>query len=291
MKKPNTIIEGKNIMVGNILTNRLLPANSISGVGPFLLLAHGYPIIYQQGDQFMPAMNEHPHRGIISFTFVIEGELEHMDSLGNRAFANEGGAHWLSAGKGVLHGERASARFVESGGTIHTIQFWINLPSAHKADSPQYRTLNAGDFPIARLPEHAGELRVLLGNCGSIESNVQSLSQEFLYRVTLYAKSEFRIAARQDIKSAVFVPDLTVVVNGEPIGKSQLLVLENNEDGIVLRNPGISNVDAFVLGGPEPAEPVVVQGPFAMNSQKEISDAYQDFFAGKYGFMPKAEMV
>jgi redox-sensitive bicupin YhaK (pirin superfamily) len=85
------------------------------------------------------------------------------------------------------------------------------------------------------------------------------------------------------MKSAVFVPDDPVIVNGDLIGKSRLLIVENSNEEIVLRNPGISNVDAFILGGPEPAEPLVVQGPFAMGSREEIAGAYRDFFAGEYG--------
>ena len=85
------------------------------------------------------------------------------------------------------------------------------------------------------------------------------------------------------MNGAVFVPDDPVVVNGELIGKSQLLILENSNEEIILRNPGISNADTFIMGGPEPSDPLVVQGPFAMNSREEIAGAYRDFFAGEYG--------
>src|SRR5580704_7626889 len=129
MKKPNTTIEGKNVMVGDVLTNRVIPASSLQGVGPFLLLDHSYPVTYQPGRRSTPAINEHPHRGLVSLTYVIKGEVEHIDSLGNHAFAADGGAHWLSCAKGVLHGERVSARVMESGGVVHAIQFWTNIPS------------------------------------------------------------------------------------------------------------------------------------------------------------------
>jgi redox-sensitive bicupin YhaK (pirin superfamily) len=291
MKKTNTCIEGKNVKVGDLLVNRLIPTDAIVSVGPFLLLDHGYPVHYKRGTPFSSELNEHPHRGLAAFTYVIEGEVEHFDSLGNHKIVGEGGAHWLSAGKGVIHGERARARLHQSGGMLHAIQFWTNIPAARKGDHPQYKALNAGAFPIAQLPEHAGVIRILIGKCGEIESPVESLSQAFLYRVTLNAKSEFRIPAHREMKSAVFVPDDPVIVNGDVIGKSQLLIIANSSEGIVLRNPGISNADAFILGGPEPEEPLVVQGPFVMNSQKEIADAYRDFFAGKYGTIKHRQKV
>jgi redox-sensitive bicupin YhaK (pirin superfamily) len=291
MKKLNTSVEGKNVKVGDLLVNRLIPADAIDNVGPFLLLDHGYPVTYSKGALPSPALNEHPHRGLVAFTYVIKGEVEHFDSLGNHEIVGEGGAHWLSAGKGVIHAERVTARLVQSGGALHAIQFWTNIPAAHKSDQPQYKALNADAFPAAELPDHGGVIRVLLGKCGAIQSPVGSLSHEFLYRVTLNAKSEFRIPAVVEMKRAVFVPDEPIIVNGNLIGKSQLLVLENSEDDIVLRNPGITNADAFILGGPAPAETIVVQGPFAMNSQKEIADAYRDFFDGKYGVVPKLQKV
>jgi len=270
-----------------MLVNRLIPACAVANVGPFLLLDHGYPIRYKKGTPFPSDLNEHPHRGLVVFTYVIKGEVEHIDSLGNHEIVAEGGAHWLSAGKGVIHGERVSARLLQSGGTFHAIQCWINIPAAHKSDLPEYKALNADAFPVTPLPNQGGVIHILLGKCGVNESPVESLSRAFLYRVILNAKSGFRISVGGEMKSAVFVPDDPVVVNGDLIGKSQLLILENSDEEIVLRNPGISNTNAFIMGGPEPAEPLVVQGPFVMNSREEIAGAYRDFFAGEYGAIPQ----
>lgn len=287
LKRPNTCIEGKNVEVGNRLVNRLIPADVIANVGPFLLLDHGYPISYKKGAPFSSGLNEHPHRGLVAFTYVIKGEVEHFDSLGNHAIVAEGGAHWLSAGKGLIHGERVSASLVQSGGALHVIQCWINIPAAHKGDLPKYRALDTDAFPVAPLPNQGGMIHILLGKCGVYESPVESLSQEFLYRVTLNAKSACRISVAEETNYAVFVPDDPVIVNGDHIGKSQLLILENRNEEIVLRNPGISNADAFILGGPEPTESLVAQGPFVMNSREEIARAYRDFFAGEYGAIPR----
>src|SRR5258708_34302470 len=162
-----------------MLVNRLIPADSIANVGPILLLDHGYPISYKKGTPFSSGLNEHPHRGLVAFTYVIKGEVEHVDSLGNHEIVAEGGAHWLSAGKGVIHGERVSARLVQSGGTLHAIQFWINIPAAHKSDLPKYKALNAGAFPVASLPNQGGMMYILLGKCGMNESPVESLSHAF----------------------------------------------------------------------------------------------------------------
>jgi redox-sensitive bicupin YhaK (pirin superfamily) len=289
MKMPNTIIEGKNVKVGEFLVNRLIPAELIGGIGPFLLLDHAYPVTYKESTRFTSALNEHPHRGLVAFTYVIKGEIEHVDSLGNHTFAADGGAHWLSAGKGAVHGNRAAPRMVKSGGTLQAIQFWINIPAANKDDAPQYKVLNEGDFPFSTLPDHAGVLRVILGKCGINESPVESLSGAFLYRLTLNAKSEFRFSVGEEMKCAVFVPSDAVIVNGNPIGNSQLFIPENKKDVLRFRNPGITNADAFILGGPDPNEPLVVQGPFVLNSMEQIAEAYEDFFAGKYGTFPKVQ--
>src|ERR1700744_142324 len=190
MKKSTTSVEGKNVKVGDLLVNRLIPNNAVANVGPFLLLDHGYPIHYYKTTP-LPPLNEHPHRGLVAFTYVIKGEVEHFDSLGNHEVVTEGGAHWLSAGKGVIHGERVSAHLIQSEGLFHAVQFWTNIPADHKSDPAQYKALAAADFPSAELPDHGGTIRVLLGKCGAIASPVASLAGELLYRVTLSAKSEF----------------------------------------------------------------------------------------------------
>ena len=270
-----------------MLVNRLIPADFVARVGPFLLLDHSYPINCKKGTPFSPDLYEHPNRGLVAFTYVLTGEVEHLDSLGNRAIAADGGAHWLSAGKGVIHGERVSARLLRTGGTLHVLHFRINLPAAHKNDLPKYKALSADDFPALPLPDQGGVITILLGKCGANVSPVESLSRAFLYRVTLNAKSEFRIRACGQMECAIFVPDDPVIVNGELIEKSELSILDNSNEEIVLRNPGILHADAFILGGPEPAEPLVIQGPFAMNSKEEIAAAYGDFFAGEYGVIPQ----
>src|SRR5580658_7079657 len=114
MNKPNTSIEGKNVKVGDLLVNRLIPTDSIAGVGPFLLLDHGYPITYTSNSPVPSNLNEHPHRGLVAFTYIIKGEVEHFDSLGNHEIVGEGGGHWLSSGNGVIHAERVGAHLIES---------------------------------------------------------------------------------------------------------------------------------------------------------------------------------
>jgi len=147
--------------------------------------------------------------------------------------------------------------------------------------------LTADAFPVIPLPNQGGSIHILLGKFGVNESPVESLSHAFLYRVTLHAKSKFRISAGQEVNCAVFVPDDPVFVNGDLIGNSQLLIVENSAEEIILRNPGILNADVFIMGGPEPSEPLVVQGPFVMNTHEEIADAYRGFFAGEYGSIPR----
>jgi len=88
------------------------------------------------------------------------------------------------------------------------------------------------------------------------------------------------------MRTAVFVPDDPVLVNGDLLGKSQLWMVEDSSEEIVLLNPGITHADAFVLGGPEPAERLIVQGPFVMNTREEIGQAVEDFEAGRLGRIP-----
>lgn len=269
---------GQNVKVADFLANRLLPSEHCDKVGPFVFLDHVYPTtIKNQEPGRHRGLNAHPHRGVATLTYVLSGSLQHFDSHNNVGTADEGGAHWMKAGKGIIHEEKPAA------GILHALQFWINLPSINKKEEPEYRTLSSREIPEVLLPNNAGLLKVLLGKSGELISPVKTFSNEFIFHVVLNPKSFFLYHTKPDLEYAVFVPSDEVHVNGEISGKSHLLVLSNEQPTIQLYNPGIAESHAFIFGGSRYAEPIVTQGPFVMNNCREIIEALDDFFEGRYG--------
>ena len=279
---------GRNEKVADLLLNRLLPNEQIMKVGAFVFLGHVYPITFQRREpEPYRGQYAHPNRGIVIFSYVLSGSMQHVDSQHHRGVINSGGVLWRKAGNGIIHDERPSASFLREGGVLHIVQFWINLPGINKREDPECQVLSAGDIPELELPDNAGELKVLLGSCGVLQSPLKIFLNEFIYHIRLNPKSSFIYPTKQDMEYAAFVPADDIRINDQVIGKSHLLVFSKDDSTIQLYNPGISITDVFIFGGREYLEPIVVRGPFVMNSRNEIARAYGDFFAGRYGELSK----
>ncbi|MCC8407758.1 pirin family protein [Mucilaginibacter sp. UR6-1] len=275
---------GKNAGVGELLVNRLLPGLEALSAGPFFLLDHLYPTAFSACEpQCYNGRQAHPHRGIATFSYVLSGALEHVDSAGNYGIIGAGEAQWLNAGNGILHNESPAPDFRRSGGLLHCLQFWINLPAAAKSGQPEYHLLRASAIPEAELPELAGSIRILIGSCGSLDSPVRTFHGEFIYHLKLNPKSGYSLNTKSGIEYALFVPSAEVRINGEPAGNSELLIPASGTAAIVFDNPGIMPADVIIFGGKPYDEPIFAQGPFVMNSPEEVAEAYKDFFEGVYG--------
>lgn len=283
-KQIRTSYGGKNAKVEDILVNRLLPNKEIKSVGPFVFLDHIYPAMQQpQPPAPISKTAAHPHRGIATFSYMLSGDLEHFDSLGNHAIVEAGGVQWMKAGNGIIHDEHRSEAFQQQGGLFHGMQFWINLPAEQKADLPEYKSVNPADIPEAILPDEAGVLRVLIGICGVKKSPVKTYTSQFLYHVKLNPKSVFTLPTQAGMEYAAFIPAKEIKVNDNTFGKSELLIFEQSNQDIELYNPSITPADIMLFGGEPYMEPIVAEGPFVMNTRTEIAQAYRDFFDGKYG--------
>ena len=275
---------GRNERAADLLLNRLLPNEHLMKVGPFVFLGHVYPMLFQRREpEPYRGQYAHPNRGIVTLSYLLSGSLQHADSRLNRGVINTGGVLWRKAGNGIIHDEWPDSSFLREGGVLHIVQFWINLPGINKQEDPECRALSAGDIPELELPDNAGVLKVLLGSCGVLRSPVEVFLKEFVYHIRLNPKSFFSYPTKEDLEYGVFVPADDIRINDQVIGKSHLVVFSPDDSVIHLYNPGISTTDVFVFGGQAYLEPIVVGGPFVMNSRNEIAQAYGDFFAGRYG--------
>jgi redox-sensitive bicupin YhaK (pirin superfamily) len=281
--KIKSIDSGVNSRVGKFLVNRLLPNQNTVAIGSVVFLDHLYPVALKANIPAWPSgEHAHPHRGIATFSYVLMGRLEHFDSRGNHATIGPGGVQWMKAGNGILHDEQPLPD-TENGNLFHSLQFWINLPSKNKGEDPEYLAVQAGEIPEIILPDDAGTLHILMGEFGCEASPVKTFSKQFIYHLKLNPKSTFALASKDGMEYAAFVPENDVTINNTTVGKSKIVIFENDGGGIIFGNSDIKLADVFVFGGEKYLEPIVAQGPFVMNSATGIADAYRDFFNGKYG--------
>jgi redox-sensitive bicupin YhaK (pirin superfamily) len=282
-KKILASYNGTKAKVGELEVNRLLPNRYIHAVGPFVFLDHIFP--FQQRPK-NPTVNDgrsaHPHRGIATFSYLFSGELEHFDSAGNHDVVKAGGAQWMKAGNGIIHDEGMSPEFQRSGGVLHGIQFWINLPSKNKEEDPAYLALQPEDVPEVDLGA-VGKLRVLIGAFQNRVSPVESYSEQFIYHIRLNGNTSYVLSTKRGLEYAAFVPAKVITVNNSLVQDSEILAFADDNKAIHIVNTSNFEKDIIVFGGEPYEEPIVAEGPFVMNTRSEIADAYSAFFNGSYG--------
>lgn len=252
-------------------------------LSPFLLLDHAAPT------QFGPAaqprgVGQHPHRGFETVTIVYQGELEHRDSTGAGGLIGPGDVQWMTAGGGILHEEFHSHAFTERGGTIEMAQLWVNLPTKDKMTAPGYQTLLDAQIPSVDLPEGAGRVRVIAGAFDGHRGPARTFTPIDVWDIRLAQGGIGRFAAHEGHTLALVVLRGAVQINGSTLAREGQLVhfdragsdveIEANNDAVVLW-----------LSGEPIDEPVVGYGPFVMNSEAEIRQAFDDFNNGRFGRM------
>ena len=228
-------------------------------------------------------MGAHPHRGIATLTYILQGEVEHFDSAGNEAIIHSGGMQWMKAGNGIIHDENLNYDSQTDSKFIQGFQFWINLPSKNKAEIPAHIAVEANKIPKKILPNESGWLKVIVGSYEDLSSKIPNYSKQFLYHIQLNAGKQFSIAMENEIEVAAFLPTQNVMLNDTEFQAGEFIEFDKVAGEIEIKNNSLTTIDVLLFGGEEYIEPVVAEGPFVMNSPEEIATAYRDFYAGKYG--------
>lgn len=259
--------------------------NHGSQLSPFLLLDYAGPMHFEPATE-PRGVGEHPHRGFETVTIVYEGEVEHCDSTGAGGRIGPGDVQWMTAASGILHEEFHSESFTRSGGTLEMVQLWVNLPATNKLDAPGYQALLDADIPSVPLAGGAGRLRIIAGDYRGHEGPARSHTPMNVWDLRLNRDHDARLQLPEGHSSAVVVLRGTVEVNGSDIVRDGGLALLTRKGSELLLEAD-NDAKILLLSGEPIDEPVVGRGPFVMNSQEEIAEAYADFRSGRFGGLPR----
>jgi redox-sensitive bicupin YhaK (pirin superfamily) len=275
---------GQRADIGDITIYRMLPNRYADAVGPFVFLDHAVPVLHSSKKSIMNAgTGAHPHRGIATLTYILKGETEHFDSRGNHTKVFSGGVQWMKAGSGIVHDETINTDSQTGELITHGFQFWINLPSTIKSEAPAYLSIQANEVPQLMLSDKRGWLKVIVGEYENLKSKIPNYSRQFLYHIHLEAGKQFSIETEDGLEFATLLPEHNAVINDTEFKKGDFIEFGREEGTIEINNKSNFAIDIIFFGGEKYAEPIVAQGPFVMNTQQEIAQAYRDFHAGKYG--------
>ncbi|WP_395448996.1 pirin family protein [Aminobacter sp. UC22_36] len=248
-------------------------------VSPFLHLDLAGPA------DFAPAtrprgVGAHPHRGFETVTIVYQGEVEHRDSTGAGGLIGPGDVQWMTAAAGILHEEFHSQDFTRKGGTLEMVQLWVNLPAKDKNADPGYQTLLAQDIPEIKLPEDAGTIRVIAGERDGHKGPARTFTPINVWDLSLRQGGTTDLDLPDGHAASLVVLRGSIRVNGEAVREAQLALLDRT-GGIKVEADTEALV--LVLSGEPIDEPVVMHGPFVMNTADEIHQAIADFQSGRFG--------
>ncbi|MFN2646171.1 MAG: pirin family protein [Burkholderiales bacterium] len=233
------------------------------------------PFLFLSEDWFHApgGFEEHPHRGMQTVTFVLEGALEHRDHTGAHGVLRAGDVQWMTAGRGVLHSEMPYA-----GETAHTLQLWLNLPRTMKMIPARYRDQRLADVPVRTL--QAGEVRVYAGRSGPVANAHGSDYPMSLLDIRLGIGA--KLAQEIDPAERAF---LYVLAGEARIGERALRAGDvawfEPGDGDQIVAVATTAFRALLFAGVPIEEPIFAYGPFVMSTREEIVQAFEDYQAGR----------
>ncbi len=260
------VTEGAGVTV-----HRSIGTPALKNLDPFLMLDH---FGSDNPDEYIAGFPEHPHRGFITFTYMLDGHMEHRDSMGNRGDLKAGGVQWMKAASGVIHSEMPQ----QTDGLMRGFQLWINLPARDKLSDPAYQEFSAAAIP--EVAQDGARVRVLAGEFGGARGVVDDPATDVLYLdVALVAGARFSLPLDDARNAFVYVFEGSARLAGEALAQHTLAVLGQGDQ--VEIEAGADDARFILVAGRPLGEPVVQYGPFVMNSREEIEQAFADYRDGR----------
>lgn len=237
-------------------------------------------------DDYIAGFPDHPHRGFETITYMIAGRMLHRDSAGHEGLLENGGVQWMVAGRGVIHSEIPQ----QEDGIMEGFQLWLNLPAADKMTEPWYRDFSADALPVSTTPEGV-RVVVIAGESHGVTGAVQRPVTEPVYLDLHFSEaSQFSqtLPPGHNAFAYVYRGSIDIGDTHVPAGRMALLANDASTDGVLMRSRGESRV--LLIAGRPLNERIVQYGPFVMNSEAEIHQAFDDYRAGRFaGTIANAE--
>jgi redox-sensitive bicupin YhaK (pirin superfamily) len=265
------LMEGAGVRV-----KRTIALPRLDHVDPFLLLD---AFDSDDPDEYVAGFPDHPHRGIETVTYMLEGRVRHADSMGNGGVIGPGDAQWMTAGRGIIHSEMPE----QEEGLLRGFQLWVNLPSSEKLCAPRYQDVPAGDIPVV---EHgSGLIRVISGMIEGARGPITEIVTDPLFLdVGLEAGSALSVPVQPGHAAFVYVFEGGGSVDGTHVPPSTLAVLGDGDRVDLLS--GDRPMRLLLVAARPLGEPIARWGPFVMNTQEEIARAIEDYRRGTLATSP-----
>jgi redox-sensitive bicupin YhaK (pirin superfamily) len=271
IRKINRIIKGQATSDGaGVKLTRILGHNTQELLDPFLMLDF---FGSDNPADFIAGFPSHPHRGIETVTYMLEGKVEHSDSMGNKGVVGKGDVQWMTAGSGIIHEEMPQYE----GGSMRGFQLWVNLPSASKMIAPRYQDIPSAKIPVVEL-ENKTRVKILAGTFQGVKGPVENIIAEPEYLdVEMPENAEILIPVKADhtVFSFLYQGEAAFDGNlGNPLKAGEGVLFEPGEN--IKVQTGTEKARFIVIAGKPINEPIAWYGPIVMNTEAEIELAFKE---------------
>lgn len=263
------VIEGAGVKLKRAFGYHQLP-----DYDPFLLLDD---FRNDNPDDFLAGFPWHPHRGIETITYMLEGSAEHGDSLGNSGVIQKGEVQWMTAGSGIIHQEMPKP---DANGKMYGFQLWTNLPQKHKMTRPRYQDLRAKDMPVVETPE-GSRIKVISGEYLGVKGPVQDVyAQPYYLDIEMPPSCTQVLPAPVGLTVFIYVYHNEVKVAPEILKNTQLGLFGDGDE--ILFDSGDKSCKFLMMMGKPLNEPIAWHGPIVMNTKDEIKQALKELQDGSF---------
>jgi len=267
--EPQMVIEGADVKLRRSIAPRV--SNLYD---PFLLFDHfAFNDPIEGPIQGFPT---HPHRGIETVTYMLEGNVRHRDSLGNTGIIGPGDVQWMTSGRGILHEEMPRR---SDSGTIYGFQLWVNLPAAQKMSLPRYQEVRADLIPS--VERGGAQVRIVAGEVDGVRGPVTEIAADPIYLdVMLQPDAEFALPVPAGHTALVYLFEGGGTIGGDQASALHMLILTDGEE--FQAKAGQQGMRFMLMAGAPFHEPIAPYGPFVMNTREEIQQALVDLRNGTF---------
>lgn len=253
-----------------VTVHRTIGTAALGYLDPFLMLDH---FGTDDPEEYIAGFPNHPHRGFITLTYMLDGRMLHRDSMGNRGELRSGDVQWMKAASGVIHSEMPQ----QEAGLMRGFQLWINLPAKEKMSAPAYRDFSTAQFPTVDTAD--ARVKVIAGRYEHARGPIDDPHTDLHYLdVTLAPNRTFSAKLSPDLRVFVYVFEGGARLATDLLPQHTLAVLGAGEH--IALAAGARGARFIAVGGRPLQEPVVQRGPFVMNTAEEIRVAFADYAAG-----------
>jgi quercetin 2,3-dioxygenase len=295
IRRIDKVLKGKPTIEGaGVHLKRIFGFQHVPGLDPFLLLDDFHA---NDPDDYIRGFPWHPHRGIETITYVLNGKVEHGDSMGNKGVISPGDVQWMTAGSGVIHQEMPKG---QQNGLMWGFQLWANLPASHKMMDPRYRDVKDSQIPEVILANDVS-VKIICGEMKGIQGPVRDIVIEPEYLdVTVPAKTGFTHHIPQGHTAFAYVIEGKAFFEPERdpygyeeesrnyfdfqreclMGPEHLVLFQDGEEVVISTEQ--ENVRFLLISGKPIREPVAWYGPIVMNTQEELRIAFDEYQNGKF---------